>query len=227
MANISTREQLTALDRLDLGFVQDVSDVSEGASGKSKKMELKDLIILVHRMVGQVKVIDGNGVKPSHNHTGASSVEQVINYATPLTLAVSPTTTFPPMDTVADETSVWDDANSTFLENKMLGQVHLWRLIFNYNKNATGKKNLIRLRLYNALSGFSISNEHYLSEEADAGSFVVIFETIADSASLPTPLGTGQGYQVATSMVGDAGSDIDVELDSITRSSLAAASTAV
>jgi len=174
---------------------------------------------------GQVKINTGNSVQPTTSNTttgaGVPSSEQLFNYDLPLSLSSSPTTTWPRMETSQIDSSIWDDTNISFLENKSLGQTHVWRLIISYNKpSSTSSKFVINIRLYNPLSGFELIESTYISEETDSGSFSVQFITIADSASLPSPIGTGNGYQISTSIVGDNGSNCDITLESITRISL-------
>lgn len=174
---------------------------------------------------GQVKVNAGNGIQPTTSNTatsaGVPSTEQLFNYDLPLSLSSSPTTTWPKMESSQVDASIWNDTNTSFLENKSLGQTHIWRLLISYNKpSAASAKFIINIRLYNELSGFQLIESTYISEETVSGNFTLQFITIADGASLPSPLGTGNGYKISTSIVGDNGSDCDITLDSITRISL-------
>lgn len=226
MATLPSRAALTDLAENDLGYVHDVSDTTDSAQGTSKKFELTYLRQMVNKMVGQVKINSGNTVQPVVNlvttSAGTAAPEQIFNYDYPLAFSSSPTTLWPPMDTVADQTTIWDDTNNTFLENDLGGQVHLWRFIFTWNKPIqTAKKFMIRVRLYNALSSFTETKESYVSEETSTGDLNFNFITIADSFSLPS--GSGQGYNLAATVIGDNASNCDITLVSTTRISLASA----
>lgn len=174
--------------------------------------------------VGQVKINTGNAVQPVTNNVvpsaGTPSPEQIFDYDLPLGLSSSPTTTWPRMVATPTDADIWDDTNTSFLENLSLGQVHEWRCQFSYNKPASPtSKFIISVRLFNPLSGFSLTQQLYISEEVSSGDFIFQFKTIADSASLPSPLGTGNGYQLGSSIVGDNGSTCDITLISMTRHS--------
>lgn len=226
MANIASREDILLVKDDDLLFIQDVEDLSEGLTGKSKKAKAKELKTYSLDMVGQVKVNAGTvatvPTKPIINlvttSAGSASVELFFEYSSPLIISTSPTTVYPIMDSVQDETSIYDGTNNTFLENRMLGQWHTWRIVFNWVKpSATTKKFDIVIILSNTLSTFKLFKRSYISEETSSGSLTAIFNTIADNISLPSPLGTGQGYRLSAYIIGDNSSLCDVTLDSITR----------
>ena len=226
MANIASREDILLVKDDDLLFIQDVEDLSEGPTGKSKKSKAKELKKYSLDMVGQVKVNAGTlltvPTKPIVNlvttSAGSAGVELPFEYSSPLIISSSPTTVYPIMDSVQDETSIYDTTNNTFLENRMLGQWHTWRIVFNWVKPSnTGKKFDVIIVLSNTLSSFKLFKRSYLSEETSSGNLTAIFNTIADNVSLPAPLGTGQGYALSAYIIGDSGSFLDVTLDSITR----------
>jgi hypothetical protein len=170
---------------------------------------------------GQVKVNSGNSVKPSVSllttSAGIPSTEQDFIYVSPLQISAAPTTHYPIAEANKDESSIFDFTNGTFLEYRSLGSQNLFRLTFNWSKSNIGKKFMLRVRLYNPLSSFTQTQEIYISEETDSGEFTFTFWTIADSATLPSPLGTGNGYKISASIIGDTGSDCAIILDNFVR----------
>ncbi len=171
---------------------------------------------------GVVKVLDGNSVKPLVSMTavsaGVPTAEQEFNYTSPLTLSSSPTTHFPIAEVDKDGTSMYDFVNDSFLEYRSLGSTNTFRFTFTWTKpGALTSKFLINIRLYNPLSGFSVAYSTYISEETTSGEFTSHFSTIADPASLPSPLGTGNGYKLVVSIIGDANSQCDITLENFVR----------
>ena len=171
---------------------------------------------------GQVKVNDGNSIKPTVSHTtvgaGTPTAEQDFIYVSPVGISTSPTTHYPLGEADKNETSMFDFTNGTFLEYRSLGSQNEFRLIITWNKpGSLTSKFYIRVRLYNPNSLFTQSQEKYVSEETTSGEVTFNFLTIADSASLPSPLGTGNGYKITTSIIGDNGSECDITLDNFVR----------
>lgn len=171
---------------------------------------------------GVVKVNDGNSIKPAVSMTttsaGVPTAEQEFNYVSPLGISSAPTTHYPISETDKDETSSYDFVNDTFLEFRSLGCTNTFRFTFNWNKpGALNSKFIINIRLYNPLSSFTLGYSNYISEETSSGVFSCLFSTIADTASLPSPLGFGNGYKLVVSIVGDNGSECDISLDNFVR----------
>jgi hypothetical protein len=173
---------------------------------------------------GQVKVNSGNSIKPSVSFlttsAGLLTPEQDFVYVSPLQISSSPTTNYPIAEVNKDETSMFDFTNGTFLEYRSLGGQNLFRLTFSWNTNGiSGKKFVIKIRLYNPSpsSSFTQTQEVYVSEETQDGSITLLFWTIADSLSLPSPLGTGNGYKISASIIGDNASSCDIILDNFVR----------
>lgn len=192
MATINTRGLLTDIAESDLLFAQDISDLTDGANGTSKKTESQYLELWMKREVGQVKINTGNSVQPSFALT--ANTPQIFSYASPLGLSSFPTTTWPQMVGTPSDSDVVDFVNGTFLENLRSGQKHVWRFEFGYSGKPNNQTCQVIVRLYNSLSGFERFENIFLSDVSTSGSFKSDFITIADSASLPPPLGSGQGY---------------------------------
>tara|TARA_R110000868_G_scaffold378674_1_gene644239 strand:+ start:1128 stop:1931 length:804 start_codon:yes stop_codon:yes gene_type:complete len=175
---------------------------------------------------GQVVILNGdNGSKPfTNNQTSANqtpSPEEIFDYLLPLTLAPSPITNWSSMETQKIDASIWDDINITYLENKSLGQVHLWKFNFTYIKPlALTTSFYINIRFYNKFTNVGSISSFYISSNAISGSFTMDFESVANSNSLAVPLGTGQGYSMSSSIIGATGSYCDITLQSMTRVSL-------
>lgn len=166
---------------------------------------------------GQVKINDGNGVKPIYTWSGAgipAGTFQQITYASPLGLSASPTTQWPQNITTPADSDLYDSVNDTFIENTVLGQVNFWRVIIHYSGKAGNIAAGIEVRIQNTLSGFLECAVVTLPRTSTAGTVVLLLQTIADEASLPAPLGTGQGYEFALNTT----DDITLEISSIVRS---------
>lgn len=171
---------------------------------------------------GNVKVNNGNGVRPTISMTttaaGTPTTEQQFTYSSPLGISSPPTSHYPISETDKNETSMYDFVNDTFLEFRSLGCANTFRFTFRWTKpGALNSKFIINIRLYNQLSSFTLGSSNYISEETSSGVFSCLFLTIADNVSLPAPLGTGKGYKLAISIVGDNGSQCDVTLDNFVR----------
>lgn len=143
---------------------------------------------------GQVKVNNGNGVKPRWDGTTPTlnGVWRAINYTLPLGLSAYPTTSWPANVPSPTDADIYNSAIGTFLENKVPGQVNFWRLQFDYIKSSTQSELQVRIR--NDLSGFILNTFAVFVAGQTAGNFSVLLVTIADGASLPPPYGTGHGY---------------------------------
>ncbi|SDQ08361.1 hypothetical protein SAMN05421664_0389 [Chryseobacterium soldanellicola] len=162
---------------------------------------------------GAVKINAGGagaGTKPNWANVPANTTKQVV-FSLPLVYASSPTTSWPENSTIADS-RIYN--GNQFIENGVLGQVHLWRLIVNYTKSSNILSQDIRFILRNPLSGFRAEVSGVIPSSKTSGILVYSFNTIADGASLPAPLGTGNGYVLEW-----IGSDdiTSLSIDSVTR----------
>jgi hypothetical protein len=167
---------------------------------------------------GQVKVNDGNGIKPTVTVVEGGE-EVAFSYSSPLNISASPVTKYPISEANKDESSIYDFTNNTFLEYGTLGGQNMFRLYFTWAKDpaATAKEFVISFRLYNELGSFTQTQNIYVSKETSSGAQTVNLWTIANSASLPSPLGTGKGYKIVVSIDGDGGSYCDITLDNFIR----------
>lgn len=119
-----------------------------------------------------------------------NSVWQPIVYTVPL--IYSTVTKWPATIASPTDADIYLTGTNTFVENPVDYQVHLWRVQFEFNKQSSQTN--LEVRLQNALSGFILENFINFSSGFTDGHFAATFTTVADSASLPPPAGTGQGY---------------------------------
>lgn len=143
---------------------------------------------------GVVKINEGAGAtKPGWANGDPDSIDstwQQIVYATPLTL--SSVTKWPATIASPTDADIYLTGTDTFVENPVDYQVHIWRIQFEFEKQSSQTN--LEVKLENTLSGFTIENFVNFSSGLTSGFFVAQFITVADSASLPPPNGTGQGY---------------------------------
>ena len=146
---------------------------------------------------GQVKINDGNGIVAGWGF-GDPSINgqwQSVIYNLPLGLSSSPTTTWPETILNPTDDDIYDNANERFIENPVLGQSHLWRIQFEYLK-AQGPNTEFFFEIRNNLSGFILADYFLVQREGIPYFDLVTTLTIADSASVPAPNGTGEGYEL-------------------------------
>jgi len=164
--------------------------------------------------VGQIKINDGNSVKPIITITAPTvDILQPVTYASPLGISSYPTSKWPQNINTPIDADIYDFTNDTFIENAFPGQVNDWRFIIDYSGKSIGSTTGMRIKLSNSLSGFVLEDTRFLPNESASGTIVFSFRTIADAASLPAPFGTGQGYDVEIA----ADDPITFTFDSITR----------
>ncbi|MGL5117532.1 MAG: hypothetical protein ACRC7C_19645 [Beijerinckiaceae bacterium] len=162
----------------------------------------------------------GATVKPSW--VLAADVERRINLpypAFPLAKSGFPTTSWPPNSPgLTDSDLVVDTAGVTsFLENGIPGQVHLWRLAFLYTGKTSGADAVVKCRIFNEYNGstFNISTISPTGTGASTTSGTLLFNlmSIADNVSLPAPISNGFGYSFAVK----SSHPMTITLDHITR----------
>jgi len=169
----------------------------------------------------QVKVNNGNWIKPQFVFVwwGGSNlgVFQQIIYAAPLWLSSSPTTTRPANISSPVDADIYDIVNDTFIENTIPWQVHSWRVIVEYSGKSSWADSGIAVKIENTLSGFTEETIVFAPSSTTSGKIWVLLATIADSASLPSPFGTGQGYEISIT----AFDPMTIDINSVSRISLA------
>lgn len=149
---------------------------------------------------GKVKVNGHMGIQPSY--TLAINTDQIVYYGTgigsdTLNLSTAPTTEWPQNISTPVDSNLYNASDSTFYENFVLGQTHLWRVILDYSGKSTNDNVGLNVLLRNTLSGFESNATLTLpsGRTSDTDQQALIL-TIADDASLPPPFGTGVGYQL-------------------------------
>ncbi|MEP1473107.1 MAG: hypothetical protein ABJK25_19175, partial [Halieaceae bacterium] len=183
---------------------------------------------------GQVK-IDGYNTggdtttKPNYtldgNLSGGAIQYQKISYdsASSGDLVFSSGSTSWPQNVVTpDDEDFYNFDDDTFLENPILRQAHIWRVVVNFVKSTSGNKTAaISIQISNpsATSTFAVSQLQSVSPAIGQGTLVYNIISIADEASvpgLPTSDPGAVGYEFGI------GADVDlvVTIDSITRISL-------
>lgn len=171
---------------------------------------------LLGKNEGQVKINTGNSLKPTLTWGGGSpapGVFQRIIYESALGFAASPITEFPENIITPEDADIYDFTNDTFIENTTLGQVNFWRALFTYSGKQGNIAAGIELKVENTISGFMEEFTATLPRTATSGSFAIVPVTVADANSLPSPLGSGRGYEFSLNST----DSMTVVLESITR----------
>lgn len=145
---------------------------------------------------GNVKIVnDSTGIPPFYALVPGVSTK--LTYTPPLVYAPSPTTEWPQNIANPSDSDIYDAVNDTFIENAILGQVHAWRIQFDYSGKNLNQVVGIDVCLENTLSGFKVCDTVVLPENQVAGvGEQAILITVADQDSLPAPVGLGQGYEL-------------------------------
>lgn len=215
MATLPSRNTIETIHKDNLLYIHDTNDSTESPLGTSKKTTISQLETYLKREIGQVKINASNGnIKPSYSLT--ANTWQQITYTLPLVYASSPTTIFPSESTATDA-DIYYSNNNTFLEHNRLGQVHGWRIIIDYSNKPNNQTAELNLRLRNPLSGFIASKIENLGASRSADIITYDLTTVADSASIISPIGSGIGYILEI----QSETSLDIIVDSILRRSFA------
>ncbi|WP_027388579.1 pyocin knob domain-containing protein [Chryseobacterium gregarium] len=168
---------------------------------------------------GQVK-ITYTGLSVSN--FAANTYKQVnIGGAAP-TIAALPTTKYP-NSTPNNYKGVFDSTRNggstsyagRLIENPVPGQNHRWRIIGSYSGRTASlaETQTLYLRLRNPVSGFTVmGGVIILAPQQTAGEFSILFDTIADSASISVP----NGY-ILEAIATYADTNLSLTISSVTR----------
>lgn len=143
-----------------------------------------------------------------------------IQYFSSLVFSSAPTTTWPHNIISPSDSDFYDFTNNTFIENAVLGQVNYWRFIVKYSGKSTAAAGLtLRMQNPSPDSNFILQDTRIAPKNTSNGTLIFILITVSDQLSVPAPLGNAnaKGYEVSIS----SDDDIILEIDSITRISLA------
>lgn len=136
-------------------------------------------------------------------------------------LADPPVTRWPENAEDTTKSGIWDEAESTMLENPVEGQVHFWRVVIEYEvPSGNSQKGSIETSITNpnTLSTFSTSSTTAIID-GQGGAVIkstFLFLTIADDFSLPANQNGGLGYTLGFR----ANADVTISLRSILRVSI-------
>ncbi len=130
-----------------------------------------------------------------------------VTYDSPLHFSDSPVTSWPE-GTDSGEDSIYDSSDGTFYENAVEGQVHLWRVVVEYEQTGTGSDTYVVVQLKNPVSGFVLEDSS--PAVSTTGTLTYLFLTVADESSLTN------GYEFFVK----ANGKVNITFDSITRVSL-------
>lgn len=165
---------------------------------------------------GVVKIL--SGVQNSRTQFTFTSQNintfRFINFTPPLSyLAFWPDNIQTPID--SDIIRTTPQANSTYIENYILGQVTTWRVILDYSAKTNGAVAFITIRLRNPVSPstFQLQQTLVAPNGTTSGSISANFFTIADNFSLVSPFGTGNGYTLEFT----SDTPLTISVNSVTR----------
>lgn len=216
MANIKISELGAGQALAETDLIAVVQDIS--AELTTTKQTLENVLTFIKSSLfvnsGQIKLNGYTiaGTKPTW--TNPTTITQItygnIGTMEHLVFSGSPTSTPPPNipnDYNDIYSAFYDYTTGYFLENQLLGQQHLFRLVFSYTKNV-GSNPIVEITISNPNSSFTQKQVFTLPDSSTAGNFTALFFTIADQASLPAPLGTGGGYKLEIQNLNSIGSAI-------------------
>ncbi|WP_281766157.1 hypothetical protein [Neptunitalea lumnitzerae] len=148
---------------------------------------------------GVIQINTSAGGNPYLNIDQNNEIDvfQHIQYSGGLDYADAPVTHWPENDQYQADASVYNSAEGSFIENAVLGQVHLWRIEMDYVKSGGGASSETKLtfKIANEAVGSNFELEESSFAFANTGTISFLMLTIADSTSLPAPYGTGNGYK--------------------------------
>jgi len=211
------------VDAMKLEYINDGLYIP---SGYSKK------VVPITNESGQIKAnyrtnagigtpISAVGVTTS-TYTGAYPLTLNVTYfnivsTPPLSISSAPTTIYPYSAVNKSYADLFDATRGItpvvgrLIENPVQGQKTLWRIKGRYFNKVNSNVGNLYLRLTNPVSGF-VNDKNITCQDGTGAIFSVVFETIADDASILSPNGYVLGFHANFSDV-----DITFEIDEITR----------
>ncbi len=172
---------------------------------------------------GVVKINSyGNNTQPPFSFQDQKDlgVYQFVNYPVgSFSLAANTTSYWPeniPNPAVSDIIRT-QGGNTTFIENPIIGQVHLWRIIGTFTNKSSGTGGTITIRLKSANAASTFDTQQYINcqTQATSATFTCNFITIADELSIPAPTGTAGANGYTIQVTSDV--KLDLTINSITR----------
>lgn len=164
---------------------------------------------------GVVKITSGDGALetlPSLNLNksgNAFGAFQRVEYLPSLNYATA-STYWPENITSPSDSDIYDFTTNRFLENSVVGQVHMWRVILSM-ESQTSSSGSIMGRIYNPDSGFQTTSVQLIPSGGGGTNSTFLFFTIADGLSI------GSGYEIGFS----ANIQLNnIKVESVTRVSL-------
>ena len=167
---------------------------------------------------GQIKV-EYTGLSIT-NVVAATTYTFDIDAATTATIVTAPTK-YPNSAPSESYASLFDDTRSTdnptgivgkLIENPLDKTANRWRIILSYGGKSINVAMGVNIGIVNPTSGFASRALVTMPEGSASGEFAVVIETIADSASIPSP----NGY-VLQFIPTHSDNDFSLEVESITR----------
>lgn len=146
-------------------------------------------------------------IKTGGSATHVTNTFYQVTYNSPLNFSDEPVTSWPE-GTPSGEDAIYDNSDSTFYENDVEGQVHLWRVVVSYTQSGTGSDTFVVVQLKNPVSGFVLEDSS--PAVSTSGTLTYLFLTVADESSLTN------GYEFFVK----ANGKVEITFDSITRVSL-------
>lgn len=137
------------------------------------------------------------------------------------TLAAAPVTQWPENERSPGKSAIWDETENQIFENSVTGQVHLWRLVIQYEvPGGNAQKSSFQARIYNPNPASTFTTQSTTSVLDGRNNTVVnstfLFVTVADSFSLPGGADGGEGYKIGFA----SNADLTISIRSILRISL-------
>lgn len=167
---------------------------------------------------GVVKILSGDTTaeeKPHFTILSSSSADfttdtyyQIV-YETGLNFDSAPITSWPQNVVSPGESSIYDASSGAFFENNVTGQVHMWRVVMNYQKQGSSNYDAyVTVKMENNVTGAPLVTSMYAA--ATNGVLTFNFITVTSDESLD------EGYTISLKCT----NRINLTVDHLTRVSL-------